>query len=254
MYPEERHRKILDILSHKKNISVKELSQELNVSLVTIRSDLAILANKNLVNRSHGGARIVDSSNIFPQSSYNFRSKKNYDLKEEIAKKAISFINPNECIVIDASSTAYELSKLINLANFRLTVITNGLMTAELLKDNPNITTILIGGVLKGKSNAIESTLGADILSKMNINTLFTSAQSFNLIDGLSDFNLYEGELKKLMVKQVDQVIALVDSTKLETTSVSTFLKAEEIDVFITDSKIEPDILERYSNFGLHVI
>ncbi|MGT2715359.1 DeoR/GlpR family DNA-binding transcription regulator [Streptococcus respiraculi] len=254
MYQEERHRKILDILSQKKSIRVKDLSDELGVSLVTIRNDLTILSQKKLVDRSHGKVSVIDSLNFPAHTSYNFRSKKNDTLKKQIAKKAFDLIQTNECILIDASSTAYELSKLISQSSLRLTVLTNGMMTAELLKDVPNVTTIIIGGILRGRSNAIESTLGTEMLTKMNINKLFISAHSFNLTDGLSDFNIYEVELKKTMVKHSEKVIALIDSSKLENTSVATFLGTEAIDTFITDNNIPEDILEKYQQYGLHII
>ncbi|MGT2950064.1 hypothetical protein BU202_03055 [Streptococcus cuniculi] len=254
MYQEERHRKILDILSQKKSIRVKDLSEELGVSLVTIRNDLAILSQKKLVDRSHGKVSVIDSLNFPAHTSYNFRSKKNDVLKQQIAQKAFDLLQTNECILIDASSTAYELSKLISQSSLRLTVLTNGMMTAELLKDVPNITTILIGGILRGRSNAIESTLGAEMLVKMNINKLFVSAHSFNLADGLSDFNIYEVELKKMMVKHSEKVIALIDSSKLENSSVATFLSADQIDTFITDNHIPADLLEKYRHSGLHIV
>ncbi|MBF0778830.1 DeoR/GlpR family DNA-binding transcription regulator [Streptococcus cuniculi] len=250
MYQEERHRKILDILSQKKSIRVKDLSEELGVSRVTIRNDLAILSQKKLVDRSHGKVSVIDSLNFPAHTSYNFRSKKNDILKQQIAQKAFALIQ----ILIDASSTAYELSKLISQSSLRLTVLTNGMMTAELLKDVPNITTILIGGILRGRSNAIESTLGAEMLLKMNINKLFVSAHSFNLADGLSDFNIYEVELKKMMVKHSEKVIALIDSSKLENSSVATFLSADQIDTFITDDHIPANLLEKYRHSGLHIV
>lgn len=81
-----------------------------------------------------------------------------------------------------------------------------------------NITTVIIGGILKNTSNAIESTLGAGIIRNLNINKLFISAYSFSLEHGLSDFNLYEVELKKLMIENIQKRYALIDSSKLEKT------------------------------------
>ncbi len=95
------------------------------------------------------------------------RTKEQHLEKKEIALKAINEISDNDCIIIDASSTCFELVKLIQKSDLNLTVVTNGILTAELLKDCPNITTILIGGIVKGRSNAIESTLGIDLLNNI---------------------------------------------------------------------------------------
>lgn len=56
----QRHQKILKLLAVKENASVSELSKILNVSEVTIRNDLTVLAKQGKVDRIHGGARLVE--------------------------------------------------------------------------------------------------------------------------------------------------------------------------------------------------
>jgi len=49
----KRHQIILELINNKKKISVNELAELTNVSLVTIRNDLSILEQQNYVKRSH---------------------------------------------------------------------------------------------------------------------------------------------------------------------------------------------------------
>ncbi|HFI0149301.1 TPA: DeoR/GlpR family DNA-binding transcription regulator [Streptococcus suis] len=254
MLMEERHRKILDILAREKHVLVTNLASELKTSQATIRSDLNNMANQKLLIRTHGGASVIDHNTILKDRTFNLRTQINQSQKKTIAELAFQQIRSGDAILIDGSSTCYELAKLLVQSNLKLTVLTNGFATADLLKDSPNITTILIGGVVKQTSNAIESTLGADILKKINIRKLFISAHSFSVENGLSDFNLYEVELKKLMLANTTEHFALVDSSKLEKTSSISFANWSQITYLITDNNINPAFLQKYQSLGLRIL
>lgn len=257
MFTEDRHKKIIEIIEKEGSVSVNQLTALLNFSPATIRSDLNILDKNNQLIRTHGGATAIKSTSKKAEikEDFSYRKKENHQLKVAIAKKAFDYIENDSCIVLDASSTAYELALLINDSSLRLMILTNGLTIANLLKTNPRITTIIIGGVVKGTSNAIEGILGSTILTSVNIDKAFLSAHAFSLTDGLTDFNLYEVELKRKMVEAAKQVFAIVDSTKLEKSSIATFASADDIDVFLTNSDgIDPDLKAAYIDHGLNVL
>lgn len=253
MFTGERQKKIIDIVNEEKSISVNELTNRLNYSPATIRADLNLLDHEGLLIRTHGGATSLVKNADKESFNINFglREQENHKEKIKIAKKAFQFIEEDSCIILDASSTSLELGKLINETNMRLIILTNGLNVANILKNHTNVTTILIGGIVKGNSNAIESTLGATILEQLNIDAAFVSAHAFNLKDGLTDFNLYEVELKQLMVKYAKKIYALVDHSKLEKRSISSFGSFTDIDYFITDDQIETELINKYKNKGL---
>ncbi|MGX7198190.1 DeoR/GlpR family DNA-binding transcription regulator [Enterococcus olivae] len=249
MYTSQRREKILEILQDRESISVNELTDMLDVSQATIRSDLNYLSKNNLLVRTHGGAmRSKEDESLKFDKNYDIRKQKNIEKKYEIANKALPYLQDGECIILDASSTCYELAKLINQSDLKITVLTNGLRTATLLKENFNLTVILIGGVVKGASNAIEGILGMDILKKINIDILFTSAYAVSSVEGLSDFNLYEVELKNRLVEVAPKVIALVDSTKFEKRSIATFATLDQLNLLITDNQLLPEIKEHYND------
>jgi DeoR/GlpR family transcriptional regulator of sugar metabolism len=129
----------------------------------------------------------------------------------------------------------------------RLTVVTSGIATAAMLKENPLLTVIIIGGIVRNSSNSVEGLLGEELLRKINIDLLFTSAYAFNTRDGLSDFSLYEVELKRVMVSVANQVIALLDHSKMNKSSSATFARPEEIDVFLTDKHVSEEVRDFFA-------
>jgi DeoR/GlpR family transcriptional regulator of sugar metabolism len=57
--PAERRQKILDIIAREPTIRVSSLSKALGVSEMTIRRDLDFLAERDLAERTHGGAVFI---------------------------------------------------------------------------------------------------------------------------------------------------------------------------------------------------
>lgn len=58
----ERQKKILDYLNKNRKATTKELSQLLDVSTTTIRTDLNQMDKENLITKTHGGAVYNDRS------------------------------------------------------------------------------------------------------------------------------------------------------------------------------------------------
>ncbi|MEH7331716.1 hypothetical protein V7161_03700 [Neobacillus drentensis] len=71
--------------------------------------------------------------------------------------------------------------------------------------------------------------------------------------DGLSDFSLYEVELKKVMVSVANKVIALLDHSKVNKSSIATFARPNEIDLFITDEDVSNEIKDYFITNNIQV-
>lgn len=88
-----RRAMILNLLESNNEVSVTELSKTLHTSEVTIRKDLTILQDRNLLVRTRGGAirRPVENQNedtaIGQKRMFNFREK------ERIGALALSLIH-----------------------------------------------------------------------------------------------------------------------------------------------------------------
>ena len=240
MFASERREKILQLLQDKGRITVKELALSLNVSEATLRTDLTKMEQDGFLKRTHGGA--VLNNDTDNDKSFSVREKKNIQEKTKIAEKAFELIEDEQCILLDASSTALALARNINNSSMRLTVVTSGIQTALELKDNPSITVILVGGVVTNGSTSIEGKLGISILDHVNIDIMFTSGSGYTVKNGLTDFNLYEVELKREMVKRSKKVVAIIDHSKIGKVSSSVFATSEEIDILISDEQIDVDI------------
>ena len=252
IFAQERHKMILDKLAQQSSVTIKELASSLNVSEATLRTDLTKLEQQNLLRRTHGGAILVDPNEL--DTSFSTRQMKNKDEKVAIAKAAMKTILNNQCIMLDASSTALELAHQLKDSPYRLTVVTSGLKVAMELNDSPQITVILLGGIVKQGSCSLEGTLGAEILNKIHVDQLFTSANGFSEEAGFTDFSFYEVELKKRMVKAATKTTVLLDHTKIDRNSIAAFAEITDIDTFITDQPVSDKYLELFKKHHIELI
>lgn len=250
----ERKKFILNYLKEHGNITTNEVCRLLEVSPATARNDLNRLEKEKLVLKTHGGASLLETENSAFASSFAFceRQQVNQREKEAIADVAAKLIEDNQCIIMDASSTTLTLAKKLSKFN-RLVVVTNGIYTMLELKDMPNVTVISIGGIVTKKSGSVEGLLGKGLLSNINADIAFVSARGFTLEEGLTDFNIYESELKQEMIRHSRKVVALLDSSKLETTSTANFCDTEGVDLLITDSGADEGTLAKYRKAGMRI-
>ncbi|WP_426443651.1 DeoR/GlpR family DNA-binding transcription regulator [Staphylococcus xylosus] len=233
MYADERREHIYTYIKSHKRATVKQLSDYLNVTEATVRSDLRRLEGENKLIRTHGGAKIID--NLGSNLNFSYRLTQKHSEKHKISRHALKKLQPQQCIMIDASSTTYELAKLLTETTMELTIITNGLENAVLLKENPHLTVLVVGGFVSQDSNAITGNIDSQILEMYHIDYFFLSANGFTLENGLTDFSLPEVQLKKQMVKESENVIALIDKSKFDISSTLSFAKISDITEVITD-------------------
>ena len=146
------------------------------------------------------------------------------------------------------------MARLLKNKDIKVTVVTNGISAAVELKENPNIHVILIGGILSKGSMAVEGTLGTNILNKINIDKMFASASGFTIEDGMTDFSVYEVELKKIMAEKVNKIIALLDSSKIGTSSIASFATIDQIDTIITDGKLSEEMVHELTARNIKIL
>jgi len=232
LYVQERRQLIIKVLEENSRASVGELADRFKVSEATIRTDLRVLEEKKVLQRTRGGAIVSKEMDL----SFSNRSTQHIQEKKVIALEASNYIKAHDSVLMDASSTCVELAKILRKSDEALTVVTSGLHAAQILVENPKINTILIGGLLRNQNN-IEGTLGMDVLNRVNAEKFFFSSRAVSPQGELMDFDLQETELKKLMFNKSTQHYCLLDSSKLRKFYVATFGSLKQTDVLICDDE-----------------
>jgi DeoR/GlpR family transcriptional regulator of sugar metabolism len=229
--PEVRRDQILALLQSHGQITVKGCAEQLGVSEVTIRSDLALMERAGLLRRVWGGA-VLDRPQ-WPEGSFAARLKEQADAKARIAQAAAALIADGDTVMLDASTTAYAIAREI-ADRHNLTVITNGMHLALALGAHPAISTIVVGGQVRGETGSLTGTLAEEMLQRLHASKGFFSARGLTIAKGLTESSIPEGLLKAAMVRHVETVIAVLDSSKLGASTLTSFCPATRITRLIT--------------------
>lgn len=236
MLKEERLQKLLRLLEEKEFCTVDSLSEQLNVSMPTIRRDLNELANRNLIIRSHGGAMHIPREDV--TSPVDFRRATHYREKVSLARTAVGLIPSNAVVFIDASTTAGAIAE--NLKGRQdLIVITNSLITAACLK-NVGVRTYCLGGEVIGSSSAVGGALALETAAGFNVDLMFFSAYGISKSGMIVDTSEAETELRVALLKNAGTSVFLCDDSKFDRSALFNIAPLSSVDYMITNGPV-PD-------------
>src|SRR5438067_45150 len=138
-----RQQLITDYVVSKGSASATELAELTGVSVMTVHRDLDELSRRGLLRKFRGGVT-AQPSTVF-ESNSEYRLNAHVEAKSAIARQAVSYVEPGMSILLDDSTSALALAKLLpRIAP--LTVATNYLPTISVLKGLEDLRLIGIGG------------------------------------------------------------------------------------------------------------
>jgi DeoR family transcriptional regulator, fructose operon transcriptional repressor len=247
----DRHAQLIELLKRRGYCSVVEMSQLLNVSQMTIRRDLHILHEKQIVEVTYGGARFIASKQSEPD--FDIRTHEHLAEKQAIGKLAAKlFIEERDVIGIDSGSTTLEIVR--NLPNIPLTIVTHSLAAANVVAQNRRYSLIMLGGVLQHEANCLCGPQAIAALHTLYINKLFLSTSGLLPSDGLSCNNLPDAEVKQALISSARQTILCMDSSKVGRAFLARFATLNAIDILITDNGISNESREAIEQQQVQII
>src|SRR3954452_20660223 len=164
MYAEERQQEILRLARAEGRVDVPGLAADLDVTTETIRRDLTVLGRAGVIRRGRGGGIPVERLGFEPALAA--RDAVMTVEKERIAKAALAELPDEGAIIIDAGSTTERLATILPMDR-ELTVVVNAPPLAVLLAPRPNLTVIMLGGRVRGRTLATVDDWNLRMLSQL---------------------------------------------------------------------------------------
>ena len=237
MLKEERQTWILNKLHTSGKVVVSHLAGELKVSEDTIRRDLLDLDQKGQLKRVFGGAIPLEK----PVINFFDRETADVALKQQLAMRALEFLEPDQLVAIDGSSTNLQFAKNIP-DNLKLTVLTNSYSIAHVCSLKEQIRVIILGGDLLKNSMTTVGEVAAAQAAAYHPDLCFM---------GVYAIHPEYGSIKRQLIRSSSRVIALVNPIKLNTVSRYQVCGIEDFTTLITDGNVPQEMASRYKNRGL---
>jgi DeoR family transcriptional regulator of aga operon len=246
----DRHKFILQKVETDGFVNVQDLSNLLSVSEVTIRKDLKLLEDKNLLFRTHGGASQTNPyANDRPVAE---KEKLNGPEKRKIAAEAAVRIDTNDSVIIASGTTMLALARAMQ-PNKHLTVVTAALPVALELLQHPQVDIVQLGGQMRNTSSSVTGNYAELMLDDMLCGVLFLGVDGIDPEIGLTTTNLSEARLNQKMINAAQTTIVLADSTKFGKRGLAKICALDQINEIITDSGISPAMLNMLEEKGVKV-
>ena len=233
MLAEERFNRILNIVEEKKSVTVTELTELLDTSESTIRRDLAALDKAGKLIKVFGGAVVADGGFTTAEPSVAQKAEINKNEKTAIAQYAASLIERDDFVYLDAGTTTGQMIDFIKEKS--ATFVTNAVSHAQRLAAQ-SYRVYLIGGELKGTTEAVVGNQAILSLQKLHFSKAFLGTNGVGLKAGFSTPDYSEALVKQTAVEQARQVFVLADYSKFGNVSSVTFASLER-GVILTDRR-----------------
>jgi DeoR family fructose operon transcriptional repressor len=232
------------------SVDVADLARRFGVTTETIRRDLSDMQDRQLLRRVHGGAFPVERMNHQPM--VDARDMVNAEEKLRIAAMAVAEVPDRGSVIIDSGSTGHRLADVFPVER-DVHVVTNSLITALTLSRRGLRDLTVLGGSVRTKRLAMVDQTARAELQHMAIDVLFVSCDGLSFQHGLTTPYREEHMIKRAMIERADRVVALVDQSKFGNAQMFSFAKFDEIDVLVTDTRVEPEGVEFLTSHGISV-
>lgn len=247
MLPLERRQIILERVRREGKVEIEQLSEQLNVSGMTVRRDLARLEDEGKVIRTHGGAMLAKS--LIPETPYSNKVSHRTPQKRAIAKLATQMVPEGAKILLDSGTTTLEIARDLAWRD-DLTIVTNDIKIAiELIESGSRV--ISTGGEMQHGIGSLVGPHAQHLLGHVHVDLLFLGAHAIHPQAGITAPAMDKALIKKLMIDAAAEKWVVADSSKFGQRSFAHVCSLSSIDGIITDSECTADdraVLEQQVN------
>ena len=247
-FADERHAEVLRLLTVDRRVESARLAQRFDVSAESVRKDLALLEERGLLRRVHGGAVPCEPSRAEPLvADRDVRLAQ----KSSIARRALRFVPDGGSLLLDAGSTTLRLAEMLP-ADRGLVVYTNSWPVGAALHER-GIDVVALGGRIRPVTMASVGLLTGQALATVNVDVAFLGTNALSFDRGLTTPDADEADVKHQMLAAASQRIFLVDSGKFGRVSHARHATLDDVDVLITDAEATAAHRERLRAAGVTV-
>lgn len=231
-------------------VSMDELRDTFNISMNTVRLDVAQLVSKGAIRKVYGGVCSNQKGNLVP---FQERQSKNIQGKKAVGKVAASLVEDGDIIFIDSGTTTmYMIDHLGSSKN--VIVLTNNLDVINRAVLLPDINIICLPGTLERKTNSFVSADTVRTLEKYNIKKAFMASSGIAKSGIITNSSPLEYEIKKAALANSKEVNLLIDSTKYGKSALLTYANIPEMKRVVVDQNVEHGLIDLCENNNVEIL
>ncbi len=244
---ENRHSKILEDLSRAGRMEVTALALNYQVSVVTMRKDLAELEERGLLRREQGFA-------ILEENDMKRRLAANHATKCRLAKRAAQLVDDGEIVMIESGSCCILLAEEICRTKKDVTIVTNSVFMTDYIGRMQSVRLVLLGGDYQRDSQAVVGPVTRASAQLFHVSRLFAGTDGYLSGVGFTGDNHLRVETIRNMAENAEETVILTESLKFLHRGVVPLFRAGEVGCVVTDSSAEQSVQDELKKEGIKLM
>lgn len=241
----QRRAVILDLVRRDGAVRVAHLVERLGVSDMTVRRDLEALARAGCVEKVHGGAVATATATTGEEPGFEAKADLESTAKAALATAAAGLVKPGSVVAVSGGTTAYAVAARLRHTP-GLTVVTNSLPVADLLRDfaeepDGGAPAVLLTGGAPTRSASLVGPLADQTIRSLRVDLVIMGAHGVSERAGLTSPNLAEAQTNRALIESAARIAVVADHTKWGAVGLSRFAGLDEIDYFVSDASLGED-------------
>lgn len=234
MIPAERHKIILALLQQQAVVSIQTLTQQLGVSHMTIRRDIARLEGAGQVSSVAGGVQLI--APLLAEPPHRLKREHQCAEKQAIGQAAVNLIPPQACVYLDAGTTTLEIARALSDRS-DLRIITNDFAITMLLLSQSQHRLHHTGGTVDRENQSCVGSQTAAAISQFNIDLAFISSSSWSQ-RGISTPTEDKVIVKQAIIEAARRKYLVCDASKYGRVAPFQAVDMDQFDGVITDHSL----------------
>ena len=253
MFLEERHEKILEMLSKDGKVLVKELAEKFGVTEDSIRKDLSSLELDGKLKRTYGGA--VSIAEKLQMTEANRRRISDVEAKRKIAIAAVKLMQPQDLIFLDVSTISIAVAQILEKADANYKILTNMVDVLVMLARNPKINLFFAGGQINQSRDGFSDGLNLEFISRFRPDVAFIGAFGVDIKkNSLTSRDTAGGIHKARMIEISKTSYVIAESRKIGVEGTYSFAKLSDVNGLIIETELPETLTTAAEKLGVTII
>ena len=249
MLAEQRQSMILSMVNQRGSLSITEIQRKLKVSRETVRRDIMLLADRQALRKTHGGALSMERT----EPEIAVREVINAEGKRAIGRLAASLVPDGATVILASGSTVQSVAEALQ-SHQGLTVFTNSIFNCMKLMGRNKNRVFMLGGEVQAINGAALGRDATTMLSHYFADFVFMGAGAISPSGWLMDYTREEGEMNSQMLMSARTPVVVADHSKFNRFAPVRVENFEKVTHLVTDEKPEAPLAEALAAMPLELL
>ncbi len=249
-----RQREIIDELRRAGgSMRVNAIAEALQVTNETVRRNVRSLADGGVVEKTHGGVRLIGEDGFEVEGSFRQRLGENIRAKQCIARCVADMIPDGASLFLDIGSTTAHIADALR-DRHGLLIVTNSVYVAYRLSTRNENRVFMAGGELRSHDGGAFGHDAMAFAANFTTDYAVLSSAGVTATQGFSLFDLEEARFSRLIMQHAERRIVAVDSSKFGREAPIGVGDPSLVDVMVSDVEPPSDISAAAREWGTEIV